>query len=434
MNDIITVEGELVPADEPSTIELLTKGEIDTQIATAKKYPRSIKAFENRALEMVTANATVARESIYVLPARRGGDGKQIEGPSVRFAEMIQSAWGNCRSGARIIQEGAEFITAQGVFHDLETNSAVTFEVRRRIVGKPGRDGSPGKRFGVDMIAVTANAACSIALRNAILKGVPKALWAGTYVEAKRTIAGDAKTFEARVKAAISAFGNLGVKKGALFDFLGVKGNSDITVDHLISLGGMMTAIEDGEMNVSEIIGETKPPAPEKRKPKEDEVTTAAPAPDRAEKAKPVSETTADQTEKAETAPDNAESAPEPAKPPPMSDRTAAEPVQEAPPGPATALQREVERELTHGPAAPPQEPASPADGALVPGNPSFDFEQYKEGVAGELAVCTTIDDLNEVWENIQEEMRGHIPETAQAMFKQVYQHNFTRIKQAAIA
>lgn len=56
-------------------------------------------------------------------------------------------------------------MTAQGVFHDLERNVAITYEVRRRIVDKNGR------RYKPDMIGVTANAACSIALRNAILRG-----------------------------------------------------------------------------------------------------------------------------------------------------------------------------------------------------------------------------------------------------------------------
>jgi hypothetical protein len=41
---------------------------------------------------------------------------------------------------------GAEFVTAQGVFHDLERNVAITYEVQRRIVDKEGH------RYSADMV------------------------------------------------------------------------------------------------------------------------------------------------------------------------------------------------------------------------------------------------------------------------------------------
>ncbi|KAG1166891.1 hypothetical protein G6F35_017935 [Rhizopus arrhizus] len=106
---------------------------------------------------MVTLSQSIAEQCVYALPR----DGKTIEGPSARFAEVIASAWGNNRAGARVIDDKGEFIIAQGVFHDLERNVAITYEVQRRIVDRQGR------RFKPDMIGVTANAACSIALRNA---------------------------------------------------------------------------------------------------------------------------------------------------------------------------------------------------------------------------------------------------------------------------
>ncbi len=150
---------------EGGTVALLNRSEIDMQVATAHKFPRSIKRFRQEALQMVTLNESVAESCIYALPR----SGKTIEGPSARFAEVVASAWGNCRAGARVVSDAGDFITAQGVFHDLERNVAITYEVQRRITDKNNR------RFNADMIGVTGNAASSIALRNAILKGVPKA-------------------------------------------------------------------------------------------------------------------------------------------------------------------------------------------------------------------------------------------------------------------
>ena len=41
-------------------------------------------------------------------------DGKTIEGPSVRFAEMVANAWGNIRWGGRVIEANDRYVVAQG--------------------------------------------------------------------------------------------------------------------------------------------------------------------------------------------------------------------------------------------------------------------------------------------------------------------------------
>ena len=157
LNDIPD-EGREVVSTDAGTVALLNRSEIDMQISTAKKWPRSIKRFRDEALQMVTLNDQIAAECIYSLPR----DGKVVEGPSARFGEIAASAWGNCRAGARVVSDQGDFVTAQGVFHDLERNVAITYEVQRRITGKNGR------RYSADMIGVTGNAASSIALRSAI--------------------------------------------------------------------------------------------------------------------------------------------------------------------------------------------------------------------------------------------------------------------------
>ncbi|HEY8606599.1 MAG TPA: hypothetical protein VIM12_05735 [Noviherbaspirillum sp.] len=231
------MEGTEVMNVESSTISLLNKSEIDQQIATAHKYPRSIKRFRDETLSMVTLNENVAQECIYALPR---GD-KTIEGPSARFAEVVASAWGNSRAGARVVNDQGDFVTAQGVFHDLERNVAITYEVQRRITDRQGR------RFNADMIGVTANAACSIALRNAILKGVPKAFWSDMYEQARETAIGNVQTLANRRARAIAVLQKYGVKPQQIFDFLGIKGEEDITLEHLTTLFGITTALKEGD-------------------------------------------------------------------------------------------------------------------------------------------------------------------------------------------
>src|SRR4030065_695902 len=175
-------DGREIDTAENATVSLVSRAEIDQQITTAKKYPRSLKRFRDEALQMVTLTEGIAKECIYALPRKdANGSTKTIEGPSARFAEVIASAWGNCRAGARVVGESADFVTAQGGFYDLERNVAITYEVQRRITT------STGRRYSTDMIGVTANAACSIALRNAILKGVPKAFWSAVHAATHTT-------------------------------------------------------------------------------------------------------------------------------------------------------------------------------------------------------------------------------------------------------
>lgn len=222
---------------EGGTVALLNRSEIDMQVATAHKFPRSIQRFRKEALQMVTLNEQVAESCIYALPR----SGKTIEGPSARFAEVVASAWGNCRAGARVVSDAGDFITAQGVFHDLERNVAITYEVQRRITN------NKGQRFNADMIGVTGNAASSIALRNAILKGVPKAFWDDMYQAARAVVMGDFTTLANRRADALKAFISLGVSNEQVFAKLGVEGVVDITLEHLVVLRGLITAIKDGD-------------------------------------------------------------------------------------------------------------------------------------------------------------------------------------------
>lgn len=236
---------------ESGMVALLNKSEIDMQVSTAHKYPRSIKRFRDESLQMVTLNERIAESCIYALPR----DGKTIEGPSARFAEVVASAWGNCRAGARVVSDQGEFVTAQGVFHDLERNVAITYEVQRRITDKNG------KRYKPDMIGVTANAACSVALRNAILKGVPKAFWDDMYQAARQTVMGDFKTLANRRVDALKAFVALGVTDKQVFAKLEVSGIEDITLEHLVVLRGLLTAIKEGETTPEQAFASEEPGA-----------------------------------------------------------------------------------------------------------------------------------------------------------------------------
>jgi hypothetical protein len=231
--------------------ELVTRTEYDVQIATARRYPRSVKSFVDQATEMATFDEEIASECIYALPR----DGKTIEGPSARFAEIIMHAWGHIRAGARVVSEDDRFVTAQGVCHDLQSNTLVAYEVRRRITR------SNGTKYNDDMVAVTGNAAASIALRNAILRVVPKVFWNRIYMAARAVITGDARTLANRRSEALAYLAKFGITKQMILGKLGVAGIEDIGLDDLVLLRGIASAIKEGDATVEQVFADQVAPA-----------------------------------------------------------------------------------------------------------------------------------------------------------------------------
>lgn len=221
----------------------VSAAEVLQQISTAKKFPRSLQKFRQQLISQVTLSEQIAQSCLYALP--RGG--KKIEGPSIRFAEIAMGCWGNCRATARIVAETENFIVAQGIFIDLERNVAVGIEVNRRIVD------SKGRRFDIDMIGVTGSAASSIALRNAILRGIPRALFEEGYIAAKRTVAGTLATLADRRNRALEAFKPYGVTEGQILEALGKQGLVEIGLEELVTLGGYLTAIQQEERDPEDI-------------------------------------------------------------------------------------------------------------------------------------------------------------------------------------
>ena len=150
-NELQTMEEQHVEVMQVSNAEslaALTRSEIDVQIATAKQYPRNLARVLGNIETLATMDEEVAGSCFYTL--RR--QGKVIEGASVRMAEIIASSWGNLRVQARIIGNDGKMITAQGVCHDLESNYAVSAEVKRRITDKNGHTFSEDMQMPVALM------------------------------------------------------------------------------------------------------------------------------------------------------------------------------------------------------------------------------------------------------------------------------------------
>lgn len=261
-----TPELEIVSSSAISAIE---RAQIDTQIATARQWPRNLAKVKDKMLSFATLDEDTAASCFYTLPARKGGDGKALQGPSVRMAEIALACYQHIKAGSRIISDDGKFITAQACVHDLENNVAIAIEVQRRVTNRDG------KRYSDDMIATTGNAACSIALRNATFRVVPRALITPVYEAAKKVAVGEVKSLTVKRAKVIDRLKHAGATEDRIFAAVGVTKAEEIDLEKLETLIGLGTAMKDGTVSLEEAFPGPEPKqeaAPEfkPRKPKQE--------------------------------------------------------------------------------------------------------------------------------------------------------------------
>jgi hypothetical protein len=232
----------------PNTLSILTQSEYAAMVTTANlpANRRKIDDFSKKLMSYATHSQPVALSMFYTLPRA----GKQIIGPSVRYAEVVAPCWKNNSTGSRMIGSTEDTTTAQGVFIDYECNTRNVKEIPRKITDKEGR------KFNADMILTTSKAALSIAYREAILKGgVPMALWSPAYEQAKLTAVGQAVSHAARIDLAMEYLNKLGVSEWQICNAVGVTSPKELEVDHLVTLKTLCEEIKKGVRTIEEVFG-----------------------------------------------------------------------------------------------------------------------------------------------------------------------------------
>lgn len=278
------MENEIIKVDQVDVLQAINRAEADIQIATAKQYPRDLTAVLNKIATYATMDKETAEDCFYVLRRKdASGQDTVIEGLSVRMAEIIAGAWGNLRVQTRIVGNDGRMITAQAICHDLETNVAVSKEVKRSIMTKKGYT------YSQDMQVVTGNAAASIAFRNAVLTVIPKAVTKRIINEVKQVALGQSIDLETSRQNIIGYFGKLGVNQQQLFDYLGISKVEEIDKQRVFELRATANAIKEGTTTVQETF--VRPAAEAKKQ--ADGVKAAKSAQDKAEAA--IAQATGDQ-------------------------------------------------------------------------------------------------------------------------------------------
>lgn len=238
---------ESLQAFEPTALEVMERAQIDVQISTAHRFPRSMSSFLKRGQAMVSIDEETAASCIYRRPVgKENGRAVYAEGESVRLAEIVAACFGNIRASARIVEQTERKVTAMGFAHDLETNYAVQVESVELTVKKDGRP------YDERMRMVIAKAALSKAFRDAVFRVVPKSLCKPISNLARQVAVGDAKTLASRRQAVLGWINKAGAEPARVFARLGITNADEIDLDHLETLTGIKTAIKDNELTIDD--------------------------------------------------------------------------------------------------------------------------------------------------------------------------------------
>jgi hypothetical protein len=188
--------------------------------------------------------------------------GKQIKGPSIRFAELALREWGNILSDVQILYEDDFVRRSRVMVVDLETNASFSKEIQinktverknkvdREVLGE--RTNTQGQVVYIvkateDELQNKENAAISKAVRNEGLRVIPTDIVDEALATAKATLADRDKADPDQAKKKIlDSFSELGVKPKDLQKYLGHPTDS-LSPKELADLRGIYRAIKDGE-------------------------------------------------------------------------------------------------------------------------------------------------------------------------------------------
>jgi len=229
--------------------EAQERASIDSQVATAKRYPRNLRKVQENSIAIVCMSKETAESCRYAKPT----GGKMITGASVHLARIVCQQYGNIKIQQRIKQITDRTIIAEAVAFDMETNYAVSVEARRSIVDKNGL------RYKESVIETNAMAIMAIAERNAILKVIPKSIIDSAYNEAFRFANGDlsdsAKLIIARDKAIEFFKTEYGVTEEQVLKSIGLKTKEAVKAEHIVDLRGFIQALKDKETTAEDLFG-----------------------------------------------------------------------------------------------------------------------------------------------------------------------------------
>lgn len=216
--------------------------------AVSVQRPRTTAAVVKRILD----EAALAGDAMYfswpVKEKQEDGSYRQkiIVGPSIKLANGAAREWGNCAVEMQRVEEDATSWTFYPAFIDLETGFTMCRAHRaRKSIGFGGKDADRK----IDMAFEKGQ---SLAIRNVIVNSLPRwliddAVTAAQEAERKKLTR---DKIEDSVRKGLEAIAKCGVTEARVLARFERKSKSEITIDDLVALKGIVQAITQGGESV----------------------------------------------------------------------------------------------------------------------------------------------------------------------------------------
>jgi hypothetical protein len=261
-------QGGLTERNEGGAAVLAARAEaeIKARALIAIGRPRDVMAFRRKLLD-ACKRPRFADGAIFSKPM---GQGKPIEGLSIRFAEECVRHYGNIDISSMVVGENDEYRTIECCVTDLETNTPwrqnvvvpKTVERKKTQAGDDvvrRRTNSQGQpvyivRATADQILVQQNALISKTLRTIILKHIPSDIQEEAYELMEAVLAGEVTADPAGFrKRLVDSFYKFGVTHQMLEEYLGKK-IADANEAELLMLNKIGKAVALGESSWDEVL------------------------------------------------------------------------------------------------------------------------------------------------------------------------------------
>lgn len=220
--------------------------EVKGQIFMAKQFPRNPFDAEKRIIDSCKRRS-LASTAMYSYPRGK----TNVQGPSIRLAEVLAQNWGNISFGVKELEQRQGESVAMAYAWDVETNTRQEkiFTVPHLRYSKYGTTKLEDPRDIYEMVANNG----SRRLRACILGVIPGDIVELAVEECNKTLAGDnASPLKDRLSRAFTSFKeNFDVTQEMIEDYFGYQSH-EFSEKNFSDLIGIFNSLKDGQVKVSE--------------------------------------------------------------------------------------------------------------------------------------------------------------------------------------
>ncbi len=226
--------------------------EVQAQVIMARKFPRDVVAATDRILAECD-RVTLAEKAVYSYP--RGGT--QITGPSIRLAEAIIRAWGNCAAGTIEVERNDYESSMLAYAWDLESNTMIRreFKVAHVRDTKQGRKQLTDER---DIYEVTANYGAR-RMRACILALIPGDVVDACVNRCEATLTAKVGKLDEIIPKMVKMFEDIGVTRAMIEKRLRHRIEATQAAE-IVQMRSVFNSIRDGMGTISDFFEVDGPP------------------------------------------------------------------------------------------------------------------------------------------------------------------------------